>query len=404
MIRYILGILFICFCGLLGYAITVSPDTIEIVLQNKIIKVDFFVAIIFAFIASYIVAKLLKLIYVIWNSPDLLTKDSKLRKKRKADKLLRKGLEEMIAGHYNLAEKHWIKGAEISKSVGEATNTFYEMAAMVADRQNATDRRNEYLLAARKEVGKTGKTLLNEAELALNNQQYAQAESYLEKLLADEPRNNKINALLDSAYVGQNKWRQAHQHLSKMREQLSASEFQIKSQNYAVQLFKSLSDENAEFSELEQYWKGLSNELRQDNAVILQYAESAINLNHADEAEKVLLNQIKNNHDLGLIQAYSQLTRANYAQQLENILNWEKHHAQNPIFLFAKANTAFKAQNYQLALETIERVVQNAPSREAFILWAQILEALGQSDAALAAYRQGLAPQQALQGTLLPPQ
>jgi hypothetical protein len=84
---------------------------------------------------------------------------------------------------------------------------------------------------------------------------------------------------------------------------------------------------------------------------------------------------------------------------------WESKHANDAIFLYAKALIAYKAKELDIALVAIEEAVKRSQTQEAFALYAQILEAKNRPEAALVAYRQSVAPlhpEQVLDGDLLP--
>ena len=403
MIRYLLTLLFLVACGGLGLLIKNSPHTIEIGLSDVTISINFYAALILMLLLSYLVLKVLKFIVFLWRTPELFSRNSQRSRQRRAQQLLRSGLEEMVAGRYGLAEKALAKGAELSASLEQNAVIYYELASLCADRQNAPERRDNYLLAARRDSHYNGgSTLLHEAELALNSGDYGRAEKFLLKLLASEPANAKSNQLLDAAYRGQGKWLAAWKLLPQLQSSLSESAFGAQRQHYAREVLRSLGA-GERFEELESFWNQLNGTLRTDSSLLLTYAESALQLGRVDVAEQALLTQIRATGDLTLIQAYSQLDGVNADQQLENMLAWEDKHRDDPIFLLAKAKVAYRAQHLALALETMERVIQMAPTPEAYLLWAQILESAGQGEAALHAYRRGLLPSDAPRATLLPP-
>ncbi len=399
---YLLTLIFLAVCGAFGWLISNSITSVDLVFAEQTVSINFFVALVLMLVGSYIIIKLLKLCVILWNSPELFSRNSRLRKGRKAQNLLRRGLEEMIAGHYDQAERQLIRGANLTKELEQPAVIYYEVAAICADRQNALERRDSYLLEARKHSRQSGgSTLLNEAELALNNREYAKAEKFLLKLQQSEGYNAKVNLLLDEAYAGQQKWTEAWQQLPRLQTSLSDRDFTAKRRRYGIEALKLLG-QGEDFTALDNFWRKLPNELRTDSELILVFADAAIKLGRSDVAEQTLLNQIRATNDLTLIQAYSQLQGVNGQQQLENLNQWEEKHRDNPVFMLAKAQAAYRAQDLELALALMEEVIQVTPSQQAYLLWAQILESAGQGEAALQAYRRGVAPE-VVQGTLLPP-
>ena len=404
MIRVIIVLTILAACAALGLLVKTLPYDVLIRTQDKIISIPLIYWVIISFITVWLLGVVFKTLLLIWRSPQILSRSSETRRKRKADKMLRLGLHEFIAGQYPKAEKHLVKGATLSESLGHSAVIFYENAAIAADRQNAPERRDSYLLKARQEAGHGDQvaTRLTEAEVLIANKDYARAEKLLDTLT--DRRNPKLLALLDAAYAGQEKWAKAWELLPSLRNSMDAEAFAEKRKNYARAM---LNDTAAleSYSELSAAWRNIPAEIRREPEMILIYAGSLAENGHSDESDKVLVEQIKSTQNIAFIQAYSQLRSGNFKARLANMQQWESKHPNDALFLLAKAQIAYFAKDYETANAAVEESLKRHPSSEAFALWAQILEARDEPQAALAAYRQSVSEKFArntLHGDFLP--
>ena len=404
MIRVIIVLAILAACAALGLLVKTLPYDVLIRTQDKIISIPLIYWVIISFITVWLLGVVFKTLLLIWRSPQILSRSSETRRKRKADKMLRLGLHEFIAGQYSKAEKHLVKGATLSESLGHSAVIFYENAAIAADRQNAPERRDSYLLKARQEAGHGDQvaTRLTEAEVLIANKDYARAEKLLDTLT--DRRNPKLLALLDAAYAGQEKWAKAWELLPSLRNSMDAEAFAEKRKNYARAM---LNDTAAleSYSELSAAWRNIPAEIRREPEMILIYAGSLAENGHSDESDKVLVEQIKSTQNIAFIQAYSQLRSGNFKARLANMQQWESKHPNDALFLLAKAQIAYFAKDYETANAAVEESLKRHPSSEAFALWAQILEARDEPQAALAAYRQSVSEKFArntLHGDFLP--
>lgn len=381
MIRVIIVLAILAACAALGLLVKTLPYDVLIRTQDKIISIPLIYWVIISFITVWLLGVVFKTLLLIWRSPQILSRSSETRRKRKADKMLRLGLHEFIAGQYSKAEKHLVKGATLSESLGHSAVIFYENAAIAADRQNAPERRDSYLLKARQEAGHGDQvaTRLTEAEVLIANKDYARAEKLLDTLT--DRRNPKLLALLDAAYAGQEKWAKAWELLPSLRNSMDAEAFAEKRKNYARAM---LNDTAAleSYSELSAAWRNIPAEIRREPEMILIYAGSLAENGHSDESDKALVEQIKSTQNIAFIQAYSQLRSGNFKARLANMQQWESKYPNDALFLLAKAQIAYFAKDYETANAAVEESLKRHPSSEAFALWAQILEARDEPQAA----------------------
>ncbi|WP_455002366.1 heme biosynthesis HemY N-terminal domain-containing protein [Cardiobacterium hominis] len=404
--RIILFLLILCLCGLVGYAVNLIPLRVIFKADTYYIETSLIVWLLLSLVASVALYHILKALCWLWHSPQIFSRNSAVRRQHKADRLLKSGMTALLAGHYSRAERDLDRGGKLAESLGQNAVIYFENAAIAADRQNAKERRDHYLLLARQDARHQHGSLprLAEAEIHVQNGAYEQAAKLLEKLHQEEPRNSKITALLDETYAKQQDWAKAWALLPALRPHLAEAEYSTRQKTYAKGLLHDTATRES-VEALEAAWKRLPAEVRRDKDMILQYAGALVENDHPEEAEKLLAAEIRQTQDLEYIQAYSQLRRANFRAQLEHMKQWENKHTNDAIFLYAKALIAYKAKELDIALAAIEEAVKRSQTQEAFALYAQILEAKNRPEAALVAYRQSVAPlhpEQALDGDLLP--
>lgn len=407
MLRFIFVLILPLFAfAFTGYYIATFPSAVLLKFSGYEVRINLIVWLMLSLLVAWALLFVWKIVRYILRSPQMFSRNAEVKKQNKANRFLRIGLQSLIEGHYAQAEKYLYKGGELAESVGMNAVLFYENAAIAANYLQAEERRDMYLLKARENGSQKDEKLtrLAEAEILLQNQDYLHALPLLESLYEKDGRNLKIVALLDACYVGLQKWDKAWYLLPKLRSQLTAEEFEARRKTYA----KAMLGDTAEietYEQLLQAWKVLPSDIRQDKEMVLLYAGSLVENGHADEAEKLLSEQIRKTQDLEFIQAFSQIRTGNPKRSLTLFQDWEKAHHESAIFQFAKAQTAFFAKEYEIANIAIEKSIQLQPSNEAFVLWAHILEAKGMPDAALIAYREGVGQRYkdvSLEGDLLP--
>lgn len=407
MLRFFIALAILCLCLAIGYSINALSGEVVILVGDTIVQTSLVLWGLLSLVGAWLVVLCIRLLIFIWRSPQYFNRSSEVRKRNKAHKHLQEGLAELISGHYQKAEKHFVHGGDLADEIGESSVIYFENAAIAADYLNAEDRRKRYLLRARQRADSkqhTALTRLNEAELYIDHGEYNKAIPLLEEIQKQEGKNVKILTLLVQAYINTNAWEKAWRILPKLRDYMSEEDYKHKQKTCAQGMLKDTpAIESA--NQLKSAWDGLPNDIRQEQDMKLLYAGALVENGHNDAAEKYLTQEIKKNHDLALIQAYSQLRSGNFKGQLSNMKQWESAHPNDALFLYAKALVAYKAKAYDLASQAIEASLQRHPSKEAFALWAQILEAKNQPEAALAAYRQSIiavAMDKTLDGDLLP--
>ncbi|MBV7434119.1 heme biosynthesis protein HemY [Cardiobacteriaceae bacterium TAE3-ERU3] len=407
MFRFFLALIIISLCAVTGYFIKTFPAVVALRLPDYTITTNLIIWCILSLIAAWVITLIVRLFVFLWRSPQYFSRSAEVRKRKKAHDYLQNGLAELISGHYSKAEKYFVRGGDLADEIGESSVIYFENAAIAADYLNADERRERYLLNARQHAHSkqhTALTRLNEAEMHIDHGDHDKAIPLLEEIRDQESKNVKVLSLLEQAYADTGDWESGWRILPKLKGYMKEDDYKARQKFYAKGLLKDTPSIESVY-ELETAWRALPADMRKEQEMVLLYASALAENGHNDAAEHFLNQEIKRSQNLDLIQAYSQMRSGNFKAQLANMQRWEKEHPNDAVFLYAKALIAYKANDYDTAGQAIEESIKRHPSKEAFALWAQILEAKDQPEAALAAYRQSVvsvAVDETLSGDLLP--
>lgn len=397
MIRTLIVLIILSLSSVMGYLIHALNLRVRLYTNTGFTETSLTTWLILSLIAAFILLLLLKILLFIWRTPQLFSRNRKIRQIHKAQRLLMQGLNHLSAGRYKKAEKQLIKGAKISEKISENAALYYEYAAQAADKLNAEDRRNQYFLRAREIIGDNQRAkhwvLLQEAESQVQNQDYTHAIQNLTTLKEKDPRNPKILNLLYQAYIGAGDNIKAWQLLPKLREHIHHNHYLKLQQNTARALIHDTNGIDA-LDTLRQAWKSLPEELRKEDSLLLEYISALQENGHTDEAERLLKTTLKQeNAKIIHIQAYSQLRGINYKSALRFLETLEQRFKNEASYYQSLALIAYRAHALDKASQYIEQALKLQESPSAFLLWGKILEDKGENEAALIAYRQGVKQQ-----------
>lgn len=403
MIRFILTLVILSLCMTAGYFVQTFPARVNILVNNYVFSTNLIIWLITSFIASMLILILLRFFRFIWKSPSLFSNNNIIRKRHKSFNLLKAGLDNLYAGKFAKAEAQLVRGAKIAEKIGDSSVLFYESAAIAANHLQAHDRRDRYFLLTRQNIKTPSLAAeINEASAYIDNKEYAKATQILEQLA--QSKNQKVLQLLDSAYAEQEQWQKAWNNLQKLRPFLSDSDYESRKIRYVKGMLQD-TPEIESFEQLQQAWQSLPKDLQNNKEIILQYASCLLDNEHSKMAQDLLLKHLKKTKDIDYIQAYIQLNELDYEQAIKVLQAQESSFKEEALFYYALAKMAFRAKKLDLASQNIERSLQLKPSSEAFALWGEILEAQGQPQAALSAYRHSIMENKEkhfLEGVVLP--
>ena len=112
--RIILVLLILCLCAFIGYAVNLIPLRVFFKAGSHYAETSLIVWLLLSLVASIILYWVLKLLCCLWHSPQILSRNSAVRRQHKADRLLKSGMSALLAGHYSRAERDLARGFKLA--------------------------------------------------------------------------------------------------------------------------------------------------------------------------------------------------------------------------------------------------------------------------------------------------
>lgn len=297
------------------------------------------------------------------------------------------GLTLLIEGRWQKAERLLLAG--IHQSVDPLMN--YLGAAKAAQELGADDRRDDYIKKAY-QVAPHAKLAIGlaQAELEFAHEQFKQAEITLNELRKTAPRHPRVIKLLEKVYVRLAEW----QHLLELIPSLRKAK--VVTQEQASQFEKHVYCEIFHAShahtltEIEHLWNEVPRYLRKDPDLIYAFAKQRIQFPDTKEVEELIRKALKHHWHPGLATIYGTLSFTNLNRQLVIVGAWLKIYGPKPELLLALGRLCVQVQLWGKAKDYFEKCLSLGPNSEATLAYGQLLEQLGEPEAALKQYRDGV--------------
>lgn len=308
---------------------------------------------------------------------------AKHRRKR-GQRLLGRGLTEIAEGRWSEGERTLARGATSS----DMPLVNYLGAAVAAQFQGAYERRDRWLKQAHEEQpDATAAVLLTQAQLQFAHEQFEQALATLRRLEQRVPDHAYAMTLLAQLYHRLGDDRALADLLPRLRKlpNLPADRLRALERRTVPAVFANCEDVDA----AESRFKALPRDLRDDPDIAAAYARRLAALGEPARAEKQLRRLLDRADNAAVVLAYAEL-EVDSTAQLERI---EKQiilrpHA-GPLHL-AAARLCRRQQLPGKARDHLQDCIVLDPSVDAYAELAEVLEQLGEREAAREAYRKGL--------------
>ena len=306
------------------------------------------------------------------------------RRERRAERALTKGLIELSEGHWPAAERDLVKFARD----GHSPLWNYLAAARAAQAQGADERRDEYLRLAHQSHPDADIAVgLTQAELQLKQNQREQALATLRHLQQVAPKQAQVLKALASLYHELGDWEHLLEMLPSLRKQkvLEAEELaQLEREAYQSLLAAA----NAET--LDQVWSRVAKAFREDEAVLLAYSQKLLVSGRGELAEPLIRQALRQHYSETLIRHYSLLEGADSQRQLALVEALLEQHRHDAVLLLSAGRLSMRNKLWGKARTYLEASVNSRPSPEAYNELGNLLEQLGEREAAAECYHAGL--------------
>lgn len=347
--------------------------------------IDFLVLLALVFVALYFI---IRFISMLRRTPRAIRG---LRENKQASKLqkgLSQGLLEMAEGNWSRAEKQLVNCADQS----ESGMLNYLAAAHSAQRLNDHDRRDEYLRQASQLNPKAKVAVgLTQAELQLRAEQYEEALATLRQLEEISPKHPQVQKQLARLQHQLGEWEGLGELLPLLGKNpmVSEAEFKQLEADMAIALMQQHADKKA-YTELEAVWEGLSRTARAQPRVIATYGELLIARGASDRVEPVLRKALNAQWSNTLAAVYGQLQLSQPNAALKQAEKWLQEHPDSAELLMATAHLSAEARLWGQARSLYQESLNLKPQPRTYAYLAELLEAMGEPEAAKSAYQTGL--------------
>jgi len=302
------------------------------------------------------------------------------RRRRKARDDTQRGLIELAAGQWKSAEELLSRSAPDADSA--AAN--YLAAARAADLLDAVERRDEWLARVQDEAPEARvAALVTLAEMQMRRGQDEAALQTLEQLDASgelNPRGLELMARLCQKLGRNDRLRTLGPRLLAAKE-LPAGQVNELLANVRLAEIRAAGDD-ADPVALERAWSDLPRAVRKLPQSVTAYARAAMACQDHPAADRALRELIDDTQDASAIRLYGDLSLPDPLVPLERAEGWLRQRPEDPDLLATCARLCLRAELVGKARSYLEASLARRPSAENSLILAELLEQLGEHEAA----------------------
>lgn len=347
--------------------------------------IDFLVLLSLLFIALYFLVRVLS---VMRKTPKVLRGRRDAKHASKLQKGLSQGLIEMAEGNWSKAEKHLISSAD----QGETGMLNYLAAAHSAQRQNNSHRRDEYLRQA-SEVNPKAKIAvgLTQAELQIRDKQYEEALATLVQLDELAPKHPHVQKQLAKLQHQLQEWEKLQPMLAALSKNpiVSSEEYTRIEKDAAIGMLQK-SAAGMGSADVDQIWGTLSKTARLNPDVVAVYCKQLVAQGASERAEPIIRKSLNAQWDDALAAIYGQLSLKNPKSALKQTEKWLQDRSDSAELLMAAARLSAEARLWGQARSLYQESLSLKAKPQTYAYMAELLESMGEEDAARNAYQTGL--------------
>ncbi len=309
-----------------------------------------------------------------------------LKRRERARRYLTRGLLELAEGQWETAERSLVRFV----SAGDTPLLNYLGAARAAQQRGDFGRRDYYLQQAHAATPESDVVVsLTQADLQLAQGQHEQALATATHLRRVAPRHGHVLKLLTELYGEVRDWERLRQLVPELRKQRVMEPAQLQQLSRQVHRERLLAAAH-DREKLCAAWRATPREFQHQAELVAIYARQLMALGEGANAEALLYNSVQREWNEALVQLYGEAQGADPARQLARAEDWQPKHDQESALLLTLARLALRNQLWGKARIYLESSINLGADISAYRELGRLLEQMGESEAALACYRNGM--------------
>lgn len=323
-----------------------------------------------------------------WNMPSAFRTWRARQRQQRARRDMDRGLIELAQGNWAQAERYLLRHARDS----DIPLLNYLSAARAAQKQNAPQRRDDYLALAHQSMQGAGFAVqLTQAELQLVHGQLEQSLATLMQLHAASPKHPHVLYLLARIYQLLRSWEDLRKLIPELRKQNVLNEASLLQLELLVHReLLTLAAQKGELNALRNSWQKTPKHVRQDLSMIRHYVRCLLILKANDDAEQLLREALKKQWDVDLVYIYGLIEAGDKDRQLAIAESWLKGHENNPVLLLTLGRLCKRNQLWGKARSFLNASLGIKPHSDTYKELGQLLEQLNERSEAVECYHKGL--------------
>ena len=345
-------------------------------------------------LSTFVIYVLTRLIITIIKLPRIFRGLSLNRRARTADKQFAQGELALLENKPIVAEDLFMTAAKGSKS----PNLCYIAAARAAQAGGNIENRDRYLREIDMTKSKHDLELaeIQRAEFLIDLGEFNVAETLLTTFIEKRRKNYYGILLLGVTLQRQGKNEALFRLLPALQKALSHLATSEAVTKYTHAIYKSLFEYASQISkdsdQLRLVWGRLPRFLRQDQDLLIAYANRLLDVGDTKRAETLLRKEINRTHNEMLIMAYAHLYRGDHAKLLHHTKKFAESEPESAITQYTLAHMLFRNKQYEEAKPHIQRTLELDPHfAKAYRLLGEIKLMENDDKGALIAFKEAMA-------------
>lgn len=383
--KYLASVLFIVSLAVwLVFFSHEDPGFVVIRRGNWVIETSLSVFIIAMALTGLAIYASFKFIGYIWRFPTLFLEKRHTQKTNEA--LLRATLS-LLQDKWRKAELILSKSAPTS----DVALIHYLGAAYSAYQQQEPGRAEEYLAEARLLADQNPLPVeLFAAKLQLQHHLLPSARRSAQTAYELAPKQEEVLALLYQVHLQLAEWEELLNLLPELRKRkvLETDALQQLEQQASIAFIQQTLQQDVK--QMSVVWDNLPKTARLKPDVLKVYVNHLFVKGDIDVAEQLIRETLKYHWEEELVALYGALETVNTAQQINQAESWLKNHHDDAVLLATLGRLCVRSRSWAKAKQYLDASVIRTPNPMAYQLLGDLSLKMGESEAAMRYYQQGL--------------